>query len=111
MSGVALIQLGAATITFIAAASMAKAWAVAPSLAKAIFTLLLYSGGNILMMRLIRLLGMATAFSVSAVLQLVAVNLVALLFYGERVNLPQGVGIVLAIVAVALVSLGPGLNS
>lgn len=103
----AFAQLAAATAIFIAAASMAKAWALDPSLEKIVITMLLYTGGNLLMLRLIRAMGMATAFSVSAVLQLVAVNLVAILFYGERVGTLQGLGIVLAVIAVALVSFGP----
>ncbi len=106
MDAFALIQLAAATAIFIAAATTAKAWALDPSLSKIVLTMLLYTGGNLIMLRLIRLMGMATAFSVSAVLQLVAVNLVAILFYGERVGTLQGIGIVLAIVAVALVSFG-----
>ena len=78
MGGFAFLQLAAATAIFIAAASMAKAWALDPTVGKVIFTMLLYSAGNLLMLRLIRIMGMATAFSVSAVLQLVAVNLVAI---------------------------------
>ena len=100
------LQLAVATATFIAAATLAKAWAVAPTLGTAVVTLALYTGGNLLMLNLVRLMGMAVAFSLSAVLQLVAVNLVAVLWYGETLNLPQGLGVVLAIVAVALVTFG-----
>ena len=103
----AILQLAAACAIFIAAASVAKAWALSPAYGLVALTLLLYAAGNLLMLRLIRSVGMATAFSVSSVLQLVAVNLVAILFYGERVGIAEGVGIVLAVVAVALISLGP----
>jgi multidrug transporter EmrE-like cation transporter len=40
----------------------------------------------------------------------VSVNVVALLFFGERVNALQATGIVLAIAAVALITLGPYLQ-
>jgi multidrug transporter EmrE-like cation transporter len=53
---------------------------------------------------------MSVSFSLSAVIQLVAVNAVALVFFGERVNALQATGIVLAIGAVALITLGPYLQ-
>ena len=58
------------------------------------------------MLRLVREFGMASAFSLSAVIQLVAVNVIALAFFGERLNALQSGGIVLAIVAVGLITLG-----
>jgi multidrug transporter EmrE-like cation transporter len=63
-----------------------------------------------MMLRLVRQLGMATAFSLSAVLQLVAVNALAVLVYGERVGPIEGLGLVLAVVAIALITLGPRLS-
>ena len=61
-------------------------------------------------MRLIREFGMGLALSLSAVIQIVAVNIVAFAYFGEKVNLLQGAGILLAILAVGLVSLGPYLG-
>lgn len=107
MSLSGLLQLGGATVIFLAAASMAKQWAIAPGMGKLIVTLLLYSLGNLIMLRLVREFGMASAFSLSAVLQLVAVNVIALAWFGERLGVMQGTGIALAIVAVALITLGP----
>ena len=52
----------------------------------------------------------AVAGDRGAVIQLVAVNAVALAFFGERLTAIQGVGVALAIVAVALVTLGPYLQ-
>ena len=110
MTAAALAQLGLACAIFIAAASSAKAWAVSPAAWKVVLTILLYTAGNLLMLRLIRLVGMATAFSLSAVLQLVAVNLVAILAFGERVGPIEGAGLGLAVLAVALITLGPRLH-
>ena len=110
MSPLALLQLGLASAIFIAAASGAKAWALSPAAWKIVLTMALYTVGNLLMLRLIRQIGMATAFSISAVLQLVAVNVVAIAFYGESVGRVEGVGLVLAVVAVALITLGPRLG-
>lgn len=107
MSFWGLAQLGASTIIFLLAATAAKQWGLAPSLGKIVLTLALYSAGNLVMLRLIREFGMSVSFSLSAVIQLVAVNIVALAFYGERLNAFQATGVVLAIVAVALITLGP----
>ena len=103
----ALLQLAIACTIFILAAGSGKAWALSPSLWKVLLTLALYTAGNVIMLRLIREIGMATAFSVSAVLQLVAVNAVAIVFYGEKVGTLEGVGIGLAVLAVALITLAP----
>lgn len=110
MSVAAFVQLGLACAIFVAAASGAKAWALSPAPWKVALTILLYTAGNLLMLRLVRLVGMATAFSVSAVLQLVAVNLVAILVFGERVGWAEGVGLCFAVLAVALITLGPRLG-
>ena len=107
MSSWGLAQLGASTVMFLLAAAAAKHWGMAPSFAKIVLTLALYSLGNLIMLRLIREFGMSVSFSLSAVIQLVSVNVVALAFFGEKVNALQATGIVLAIAAVALITLGP----
>ena len=107
MSMLGALQLGFATVVFLLAATVAKQWALAPSLAKIVLALALYSLGNLIMLRLVRDFGMATAFSLSAVIQLVAVNLIALAYFGERLGMVQGAGIALAVAAVAMITLGP----
>ena len=101
------LQLGFATVIFLLAATVAKQWALAPSPGKIVLALALYSLGNLIMLRLVRDFGMATAFSLSAVIQLVAVNLIALAYFGERLGMVQGAGIALAVAAVAMITLGP----
>lgn len=105
-----LFQLGLSTAIFLLAATVAKYWALAPSIPKLLLTLALYSLGNLIMLRLVREFGMASAFSLSAVIQLVAVNTIALLYFGERLSVVQSSGIVLAIFAVGLITLGPDLG-
>ncbi len=102
-----LTQLGASTLIFLAAASSAKAWALQPGLARLVLVLALYSAGNLIMLRLIRDFGMGIALSLSAVIQLVAVNLVAFAWFGEKVGTYEAIGILLAIAAVALMVVGP----
>ena len=102
-----LAQLGISTVMFLLAAMAAKQWGMAPSSAKLLLTLALYTAGNLIMLRLVREFGMSVSFSLSAVIQLVSVNVVALAFFGERLNALQATGMVLAIAAVALITLGP----
>ncbi len=111
MSFSGLFQLVLSTVIFLVAATVAKQWALAPSMGKLILTLLLYSGGNLIMLRLVREFGMSTSFSLSAVIQLVAVNLIALIFFAEKLQPIQSVGIGLAIISVVLITLGPMLMS
>lgn len=68
---------------------------------------MLYSLGNLIMLRLVREFGMGVAFSLSAVIQLIAVNVVAFTFFGERVGTVEAVGIALAVVSVAAITFGP----
>jgi len=110
MSLAGFLQLGVSTVIFLLAATGAKSWALAPSLGKLVLTLALYTLGNLIMLRLVREFGMSVAFSLSAVIQLVAVNLVALTWFGERLSTAQGVGIALAVAAVAVISFGPYLS-
>lgn len=110
MSFWGLFQLGLSTVVFLLAATVAKYWALAPTLGKLALTLALYTLGNLIMLRLIRDFGMGISLSLSAVIQLVAVNAIALAFFGERLNSVQAIGLALAIVAVALVTLGPYLQ-
>lgn len=102
-----LVHLTVSTVIFLMAASAAKAWTLAPGHGRLALVLLLYSAGNLVMLRLIRDFGMGVALSLSAVIQLCAVNLVAFAWFGERVGGLQAIGIGVAILAVALISLGP----
>ncbi|MEQ1941052.1 hypothetical protein ABMA32_01380 [Mesorhizobium sp. VNQ89] len=106
-----MIWLGIATVIFLLAATVAKHWAVAPNIGKVVLALALYSLGNLIMLRLVRDFGMATAFSLSAIIQLVAVNLIAIVYFGERLGYVQGAGVVLAVVAVAMITMGPAANA
>lgn len=110
MSVSGLFQLGVSTVVFLLAATAAKSWALQASFGKLILTLALYSVGNLIMLRLVREFGMASAFSLSAVIQLVAVNAIALFYFGERLSAVQSTGLVLAILAVGLITLGPNVG-
>lgn len=110
MSLSGFVQLAISTVFYLLAAICAKSWALQPGMVKLLVTLALYTFGNLIMLRLIRDYGMSTAFSLSAVAQLVAVNAVALAFFGERLGVVQGTGVALAVVAMALITLGPAIE-
>jgi multidrug transporter EmrE-like cation transporter len=110
MSLAGFLQLAASTMIFLLAATGAKSWAIAPNAGKLVITLALYTAGNLIMLRLVREFGMSIAFSLSAVIQLIAVNVVALTYFGERLSTSQGAGIALAIAAVAVITFGPYLS-
>ena len=95
---------------YLAAAMVAKSWALNPGWGKLVLTLTLYTAGNLIMLRLVREFGMSSAFSLSAVIQLVAVNVIALTWFGEKLTTMQTGGVALAVVAVAMISLGPSLG-
>ena len=59
------------------------------------------------MLRLIRDVGMGVALSLSGVIQLLAVNVIAFSVFGEKVSAVQGAGLTLAVLAVALITVGP----
>lgn len=111
MGSSALLQLIASTAAFILAAGAAKNWAVSPNIWKLLLTLALYTLGNLIILKLIRGVGLGVALSLSAVIQLLAVNVLAFFYFQEKVNAVQGVGIACAVVAVALITLGPYLAS
>jgi multidrug transporter EmrE-like cation transporter len=102
-----LFQLGLSTVVFLLAASAAKSWTIAPGSWRLILVLALYSAGNLIMLRLIREFGMGVALSLSGVIQLIAVNVIAFSVFGEKVGTLQGLGLGLAVAAVALITLGP----
>ena len=105
MSAINLSLLIAATTVFIVAASSAKAWALSNSGWWLAATLALYTIGNLIILRLVREIGMGAALSLSALVQLVAINVLAVAVFGERITLTQGMGIVLALVAFAMITL------
>lgn len=103
MSTSALVFLSGATACFLLAAAGLRLYVQLDRMALLVCALVLYTAGNLMMVRLMREGGMAVAISVSAVLQLVLANAVAIGLFAERPGTSQLVGIVLGIVAVALI--------
>ena len=107
VTAASLVWLGGAMVAFLAASTLLRSYVETAHLTSVLAALVLYTAGNLMMVRLMRDGGMAVAISVSAVLQLVLANVVAMSVFGERPSATQAAGIGLGIVAMALI-LWPG---
>ena len=103
MTAGSYLWLGAAMTIFLAASSLLRRYVDVQALWLVLAALALYCIGNLMMVRLMREGGMAVAISVSAVLQLLMANVVAIAVFGERPTLVQFAGIALGGVAVVLI--------
>jgi small multidrug resistance pump len=66
--------------------------------------LILFTLGNLMMVRLLRESGLAVSIAVSSILQLVLIALVAWLVFNERPTGLQSAGMVLGVIAVTLIA-------
>lgn len=110
MTALGFLQLAVSTVIFTIAGTMVKFWAINPGTGRAAAIIALYCAGNLIMLRLVRDFGMSAAFSISAVAQLVVLNLIAMLWFGEQLMPVQQAGILIAVAGIGLVMFGPYLG-
>ena len=103
MSASLMIWLAGVMAIFMAAASSLRVYVDRPSVWLLVLAIGLYTAGNLMMVRVMRESGLAVAMSLSAVLQLVLINLIGLLIFGERPSNMQIGGITLGILAVTMI--------
>ena len=104
MAPASLLWLGLAMIVFVAANSVLRTYAASSHLPTLLGALLLFSLGNVMMVRLMRESGLALAISISSVAQLVLISAVAFAWFGERPTGLQLTGMALGVVAVVLIA-------
>ncbi len=104
MAPASLLWLAGAMGVFVLANSVLRAYAASAHWPTLLLALALFTGGNLMMVRLMRESGLALAISVSSVVQLVLISLVAVLWFGERPTALQIAGMALGVVAVALIA-------
>lgn len=104
MSGGSILWLSGTMGVFIVANSVLRTHAGSGQWLTLAGALVLFSLGNVMMVRLMRESGLALAVSVSSAVQLVILSLVAILWFGERPGGAQLAGIALGVVAVALIA-------
>ncbi|WP_246751735.1 hypothetical protein [Rhizobium sp. ZX09] len=97
-----LLWLGGAMATFLGAATASRAYIATNSTLVLLLSLALYCAGNLIMVRLMREGGMGLAISVSAVAQLLLVNVIAYFVFDERLAPSQMVGAGLGLIAMML---------
>lgn len=102
MSGGFLFWLGTASAIFMVAASTSRAYIVSDNWLWVVLSMCLYVTGNLIMIRLMREGGLGLAVSISAILQLILVNVIAFALFGERLSTIQMGGVMLGLVAMAL---------
>lgn len=86
--------------------ALLKTYAVAGGLRVLIGALLLFCLGNFIMVQVMKGGGLGVAISLSAIFQLIAITMMAVVVFGERPSALQFAGMGLGVVAVALIALG-----
>ena len=104
MAPSSLLWLGLAMGVFVGANSVLRTYAASSHLPTLLAALLLFSLGNVMMVRLMRESGLALAISISSVAQLVLISAVAVAWFGERPTGLQLAGMALGVVAVVLIA-------
>ena len=104
MNAVVLGYLVGSTAVFMAANATLKTYAAGGGLWVLVGALALFCVGNFLMVRVMRENGLGLALALSLVFQLVAVTLIAFLFFGERPSVLQLAGVVLGVVSIAMIA-------
>lgn len=104
MSGT-LGWLLASTAVFMAANSVLKIHATSGGYWVLAGALALFCLGNTLMVQVMRANGLGLAITLSGVFQMVAITLLAVLVFGERLSLMNWAGVGLGVVAVVLIAM------
>ena len=105
MSGPGFVVLALAIAIFIIAASMSRLYVSDGRVPILVLAMVLYTVGNLLMVRVMREIGLGAAVSLATFAQLVLVNLVAVMIFQERPAPLQTAGIVLGAVSMLLILL------
>ncbi len=106
MSGAIYAYLAASTAVFMGANALLKTYAGGAGVQVLLAALALFCLGNFIMVWVMRSGGLGVAISLSAIFQLLAITAMAIVVFGERPTLVQGLGMGLGVVAVALIALG-----
>lgn len=111
MNAVTLTYLAASTAVFMGANSLLKAYATGGKPLTLVAALAAFCLGNFLMVKVMQGNGLGLALALSLVFQLVAITVIAALFFGERPSLMQLAGVALGLVSIALIAWPQGGSS
>jgi small multidrug resistance pump len=110
MSGSLMVWLAGAMAAFVAGNTVLRSYAASQQMLVLLGALCLFTLGNLMMVRLMRESGLAVAISISSIVQLVVIGLIAWTVFGERPTPLQIAGMMLGVVAVALIAWPQGLR-
>lgn len=102
MSATFVLLLAGTSAIFMAAASASRAYVSSDNWLWVMLSMGLYVAGNLIMIRIMREGGMGLAISISAIVQLLLVNVIAFTVFGERLSNAQMGGLALGVVAMVL---------
>jgi glucose uptake protein len=111
MSPAFLLWLAGAMAVFLAAATASRAYIATSNMLVLILSLALYCIGNLMMVKLMREGGLGLAISVSAIAQLLLINVIAFAVFGERLTSLQLAGVGLGVAAMVLMLFPVGAKS
>ena len=97
-----VLLLAGASAIFIFAASATRAYISSDNWLWVALSLFLYAAGNLVMIRIMREGGLGLAISISAIAQLILVNIIAFAVFNERLTNIQMAGVGLGILAMVL---------
>ena len=97
-----VLWLFSATAVFLTAASLSRAYVATSNTVLVVTSMALFVVGNLIMLKVMREGGLGIAISLSAVSQLILINIVAFLFFGERLTGLQLAGVAFGVLAMGL---------
>lgn len=100
-----ILWLAGSMAIFLAAATASRAYVSSSNTLLLVFSLGLYCVGNLMMVRLMREGGLGLAISASAIAQLLLINVIAFVVFGERLSSTQLAGVGLGVLAMGLMLL------
>lgn len=103
MSISSFFVLGGAIVIFLMAASTSRIYATDGRVFIVVAAMALYVIGNLMMIRIMREIGLGYAISVATITQLILINFVAYVFFGERLAPLQVAGMALGLVSMTLI--------
>jgi multidrug transporter EmrE-like cation transporter len=97
------LSLGTSMAIFLGAASASRAYVGNDYWPYLVLSLFLYCVGNLVMLKIMRESGMGIAFAVSSIAQLILVNVIAFVVFGERLTALQYAGLALGLVSIGMI--------
>ena len=97
-----ILWLALSAIIFVSAATASRLYVTSTNVVWVLLSLSLYIVGNLIMIRLMREGGLGLAVSISAIAQLILVNVIAFGFFQEKLSPVQMGGVVVGLLAMVL---------